>query len=299
VAYAADLHRSAEKYDKGVRDMKHILCILTLIILAAGYSLVAESTENSTFTEQEKSFLLNLARQTVCWHLKYDVIPEPDKSELSEKVLQHLGCFVTLQHKEKGLRGCIGIFERREPLYKNVITRAIAATHDSRFRYDPVTYDELGNIKIEISVLTKPKDLPFDSSDDLLKKLRPNIDGVILYTRYGTSTYLPQVWEQIPGKEDFLSYLCQKHGAPRETWKRDFKNIKVQTYQAIVFHEESYDRKVVGPKGAIVGKKGAKVLGAVNLLEKNLNYGGNTLTEGTQLAPGTIVTWESDIIDPK
>lgn len=279
--------------------MKHTLCILALIVLSAGHSLALESTINSTFTGQDKSYLLNLARQTVCWHLKYDAIPEPDKSELSEKVLQHLGCFVTLEHKEKDLRGCIGIFERREPLYKNVISRSIAAAHDSRFRLDPVTYEEMENIKIEISVLTEPRDLAFDSPDELLSKLRPYIDGVILYTRYGNSTYIPQVWQQIPKKEDFLSRLCRKHGAPMETWKKDFKNIKVQTYQAVVFHEESYGRKVVGPKGAIVGKKGAMVLGAVKPLDNGLAYGGGPLTEGTQLAPGAIVTWDSDIIEPK
>jgi AmmeMemoRadiSam system protein A len=279
--------------------MKYTLFILALIAFIAGHSLAVEANTDSAFTDQEKSFLLNLSRQTVSWQLKYDTTPEPDKRKISRILMRHLGCFVTLTHKEKGLRGCIGIFERREPLYKNVISRAIAATHDRRFRRNPVTHEELKDIKIEISVLTEPRHLYFNSPEGLLCKLRPKVDGVILYTQYGSSTYLPQVWEQIPGKEDFLSYLCRNHGAPMDTWKKDFRNVRIQTYQTIVFYEESYGRKVVGPKGALVGKMGDRVVGEVKLLGKRLASGGGPLVEGTRLAPGTIVTWASDIIEPK
>ncbi|MFC1498513.1 AmmeMemoRadiSam system protein A [Verrucomicrobiota bacterium] len=251
--------------------MKNTLIVLTIFAFFVGYTTASESKTNTVLSAQDKTYLLDLARQTVCWHLKYKTTPTPDKNKLSKNVQKKLGCFVTLEHKQKGLRGCIGIFERSQPLYKNVISRAIAACHDGRFRSDPVTYEMLKDIKIEISVLTEPKDLSFDSTEDLLKKLRPMIDGVILYTRYGNSTYLPQVWEQLPKKEDFLSYLCRKHGAPMDTWKKGPKNVRIQTYQAIVLHEESSPRKAVGPKGAIMSK------------------------EGTKLEPGTIVSWDSEL----
>ena len=124
-------------------------------------------------------------------------------------------------------------------LYQNVMNRAVtAATRDPRF--PKVTLDELKNIKIEISVLTEPKQLNFSSPDDLLSKLQPLIHGVILQTPYGSSTYLPQVWEQLPDKQEFLSRLCQKHGAPYHLWKTDHKKIKISTYQAIVFGEEKF-----------------------------------------------------------
>lgn len=272
---------------------------LFLLVVNLFITYATEDKEKSILTDQDKQYLINLARQTLCWYLKDQSTPAPDEKELSENARQKLGCFVTLNHKKKGLRGCIGIFERREPLYKNVISRAIAAaTLDTRFSYDPVTYVQLKDIAIEISVLTAPEDLQFSSPDDLKSKLRPMIDGVIIITKYGSSTYLPQVWEHFDNnKDDFLSHLCKKHGAPAGIWKKDFKNVKVQTYQALVFHEESSERKVVGKNGAIVGKKGATVLGAVMPSEKPRVKKSTPLKKGTKLAPGTIVTWDSDIIE--
>jgi hypothetical protein len=122
-------------------------------------------------------------------------------------------------------------------------------------------------------------------------------DGVIIETRYGSSTYLPQVWEQLPDKEVFLSELCRKHGAPADTWKKDYKNIKVFTYQAVVFGEEIYGRIVVGKNGAVVGKGGAVLFGSVVPLKEGYTYGGYKVGEGVELAPGAIVMPESDIVE--
>jgi AmmeMemoRadiSam system protein A len=200
------------------------------------------ATNTAVLTDQDKTFLLKLARETITLYLKDGSSPKVDEKNLSDNLKQKLACFVTLNHRRSGLRGCIGMFERTTPLYKNVISRAIAAsTQDTRFEM-PVALSELKDIQIEISVLTEPKDLPFTSPEDLLAKLRPNIDGVILYTRhgYGQSTFLPQVWEQLPDKEEFLGHLCMKHGAPAKAWKTDYKNTRVQIYQAVVFHEPGY-----------------------------------------------------------
>ncbi len=208
-----------------------------LLASAAACSAAEKKDTDSILSPEDKACLLNLARQTLSLHLKDGRVPKPRKSELSDGVKKKLGCFVTLNNKKDGLRGCIGAFTRSRPLYSNVVSLAVSAAHDMRFQSDPVTYEELDEITIEISVLTRPRELSFKSPDDLLKQLRPGKHGVILYTRYGNSTYLPQVWEQIPEKAGFLSRLCRKHGAPLDTWKKDFKNIKVEIYEAIVFHE--------------------------------------------------------------
>jgi AmmeMemoRadiSam system protein A len=190
----------------------------------------------------------------------------------------------------------MGLFERENPLYVNVLDRTItAATGDPRF--EKVQYSELKDIRIDISVLTEPEQLQFDSPEDLLAKLQPNRHGVILITKYGSSTYLPQVWEQIPNKEDFLSRLCAKHNAPHNLWRTDYKNIEVHTYRAIVFGEEIYGRRVIGKKGAVVGEGGAFVLGSVTPLPEGNYFGGYRISEGTELAPGAIVTPDSDIIE--
>jgi hypothetical protein len=102
----------------------------------------------------------------------------------------------------------------------------------------------------------------------------------------------------LPDKKDFLSALCQKHGAPRDTWQKDHKNITVFTYQAIVLSEKVYGRRVIGKNGAVVGKQGATILGAVNPLPEDIRYGGYTVGKGTQLQPGTIVSPDSDILEP-
>ncbi|KYK26549.1 hypothetical protein AYK26_07460 [Euryarchaeota archaeon SM23-78] len=185
-------------------------------------------------SSEEKEFLLELARTTIETYLSTGKKPSFDEKELTPNLKKVQGCFVTL-NKNHNLRGCIGHILPQEELYKCVIDNAVnAAVHDSRFK--PVTYDELEDIEIDISVLTVPQELKYDSPEDLLDKLRPNIDGVVLKKDWRQSTYLPQVWEQLPGKELFLSSLCKKAGLPNNCWQDP--SLQVQTYQALVFAEE-------------------------------------------------------------
>jgi AmmeMemoRadiSam system protein A len=275
-----------------------IISFLTPAFIFGGFLSQSRgsSTKESQLTEGEKSYLLDLARQTLFWYLKDRSKPEIDETALSEGTRAKLACFVTLEKRGYGLRGCIGMFEPTNPLYANVISRAIAAaTQDPRF--PPVTISELRSIKIEISVLTLPKPLPFSSPQDLLNKLQPLKDGVILKTRYGSSTFLPQVWEQLPDKEEFLSHLCLKHGAPSDTWKREWKNMEVEIYHANVFSEDSWGRIIVGKKGAVVGKKGATLLGHIGPKGSTKNPQPIKAKEGTELKAGTIVTPDSDLIE--
>ena len=276
-------------------EMGRIFIAFCLVICLLIISSI--STAEDKYIAREKEYLLNLARQTLYWYLKDGSIPQVNEAELSENLKEKKACFVTLEKNGVGLRGCMGMFEPvKTPLYRNVIDRAIAsATKDTRF--PRLNYNELKDIKIEISILTTPKELKFTSAADLLSKLRPFQDGVILETRYGSSTYLPQVWEQLPGKEDFLSHLCRKHRAPADYWKKNYRKSRVQTYEAIVFGEEAYGRRVIGKKGAVVGKKGAFVIGAVKLLPENIYLGGYKVKEGTELSPGAIMTEDSDIIE--
>ena len=188
-------------------------------------------------TEAEKTYLLTLARQTLDGYLKDKKVPDVDKSKLSERLTAKKGCFVTLTRKDTGLRGCIGHIFPVKPLYQSVMECAISsAVHDSRFH--PVTHKELRDIRISLSVLTVPADLAFTSPQDLLNKLIPLKHGVVLKTRYGSSTFLPQVWGDLPDKRQFLSRLCMKHGAPADEWEKE--KIKVQTYQAVVFKENNF-----------------------------------------------------------
>jgi AmmeMemoRadiSam system protein A len=147
----------------------------------------------------------------------------------------HNGTFVTLKIDDQ-LRGCIGNLTATEPLLEGVRRNAInAAFHDPRFA--PLTETELAKVEIEVSILTEPQPLDYIDGADLLTKLRANIDGVIIRKGHASATFLPQVWEQLPEPEDFLSHLCKKAGLSSNAW-RDTK-LEVQTYQVQYFEEHN------------------------------------------------------------
>jgi len=118
--------------------------------------------------------------------------------------------FVTL-HKEphEELRGCIGSLHAYRPLYEDIISNAqAAALRDPRFQ--PLTLEELADIKLEVSILSEPKVVDYDDIEDLKNKIVPFQDGIVLKHEGKQATYLPQVWEQLPNVYDFFSSLCLK-----------------------------------------------------------------------------------------
>jgi AmmeMemoRadiSam system protein B/AmmeMemoRadiSam system protein A len=180
-------------------------------------------------TPEIKKLLLQLARQSLEASVRGRRFEGP--GNVPAEIRENSGCFVTLT-VGGALRGCIGYIEPIKPLYQAVVENAAnAALRDPRF--PTVTPDELEKISIEISVLTKPEPLFYNNADDLLKKLVPGRDGVILRKGGYQSTYLPQVWEQLPDKVTFLEQLSLKGGMPRDGWK----TAEVQTYRALHFEE--------------------------------------------------------------
>ncbi len=135
----------------------------------------------------------------------------------SPKLKEHGASFITLTQNGK-LRGCIGSLEAKQPLIDDIISNAKnAAFRDPRF--PKLTQEELQTIGIEVSILTKPKPLEYSSIEDLKKKIRPNIDGVILKLKSNQATFLPQVWEELPEFESFFGHLMHKAGLPMSSLK--------------------------------------------------------------------------------
>jgi len=189
----------------------------------------AAAKDRDDLSPDVKTFLLTLARQNLDASVKGLSPVVPDNPPASTR--ENRGCFVTLT-KHGALRGCIGYIEGIKPLFEAVIDNAKnAALSDPRF--PPVAPDELSSIEVEVSVLTKPEPLPYSSPQDLLDKLVPGRDGVILSKGYHQSTFLPQVWDQLPDKVDFLEHLSMKGGMPRDGWK----TADVKLYRAVHFHE--------------------------------------------------------------
>jgi len=184
-------------------------------------------------TDGERQTLLRLAREALEFGVQGRKLPLLDQNTLTPALREDGASFVTLTIND-GLRGCIGALEAYRPLAQDVREHAIAAAlQDPRF--PPVGESELKRIKIEVSRLTAPAPLEYTSSEDLLKKLRPHVDGVILKDNHRRATYLPQVWEKIPDSAEFLSSLCQKMGARPNLWRET--KLKVEVYQVEEFHE--------------------------------------------------------------
>lgn len=186
-------------------------------------------------TEQHGRTLIDLARQTIEEHLGIQPEQPVAPELLTDPELQETrAVFVTL-NKRGQLRGCIGSLSGTESILDGIKRHAInAAFHDHRF--SPVTGEEVAELELDISVLTEPKPLSYEDGDDLVKKLRPNIDGVILQHSSGArATFLPQVWEQLPSPPLFLGHLCRKAGLSQTEWQTG--SLAIQIYQVRYFKE--------------------------------------------------------------
>ena len=199
-----------------------------------------ENNQHSSapLTEEQGQVLVTLARHTIMEKLGRTVPAsraDGENSTPADKRFQaHCGTFVTLKIKGQ-LRGCIGNLTSTETIWDGIRRNAVnAAFHDPRF--SPLTDNELDNTEIEVSILTEPRLLHYQNAEELTRKLRAHIDGVIIRKGHASATFLPQVWEQLPQPEKFLSHLCMKAGLPSYAWKD--QELEVLTYQVQYFEEK-------------------------------------------------------------
>jgi AmmeMemoRadiSam system protein A len=188
---------------------------------------------DDSLTPEEKQTLLDLARQSLEAGVRHLPLPILDLSSLTAALKAEGASFVTLT-VEGALRGCIGALEAYQSLAEDVREHAVAAGLED-YRFPQVQDDELPKIQIEVSRLTVPGRLEYKDAGDLLRKLHPGVDGVILRDGIRRATFLPQVWEKIPDAATFLANLCYKMGAAPDTWKH--KHLDVLVYQVEEFHE--------------------------------------------------------------
>jgi len=198
-------------------------------------------TEPLRLKPEEGQALLNLARHTIGTALGLGV-PDLDtrtKEILDRPVLKEKrGTFVTLK-KNGSLRGCIGSLAPVESIVQGVQRNAInAAFEDPRF--PPLGREEFPQVTIEVSVLTPAVPLAYETPGELLAKIVPGKDGVILRKGLRSATFLPQVWEQLPEPARFFDHLCLKAGLPPDAWRREV--LEVETYRVQYFDEEESGR---------------------------------------------------------
>lgn len=190
--------------------------------------------EEGNLTQQERHYLLWLARRSIELRLLQQPRVDLAGENLPPRLQAYGASFVTLHKRDRALRGCIGSLVARRPLAEDVRENALSSAFGDP-RFPSLTSSELPHVVVEISVLSAPTPLHFADCDDLLRRLRPHTDGVVIEHHYHHATFLPQVWEQLPDPQEFLSQLCYKAGLPANAWR--WPDLKVSIYQVEQFEE--------------------------------------------------------------
>lgn len=184
--------------------------------------------------------LIKLSRESISSYFSDKNVNVKDiKDEFSEV----LGVFVTL-NKNGELRGCIGFPEPVYPLYDGIIKAAYSAAFSDP-RFPPVDKNELSDISIEISVLTKPEKIIVKKTDEYIKEVKVGRDGLIIRAGMGSGLLLPQVATEYKwDSKTFLEQTCVKAGLPPDSWQNT-ESIEVYRFQSQVFSEQSPRGKVI------------------------------------------------------
>lgn len=193
---------------------------------------------NKELDPSDGAWLIRLARHAIATELGQ--IPANADAAALEAALEapvfqaFRATFVTLT-MDGQLRGCIGSLVARESLKANVRANALhAALRDPRF--PPLQAGELPRVAIHVSVLTPPRPLVCTAGADLLARLTPGRDGVVIRHAGASATFLPQVWEQLRHPADFMSHLCLKAGLASDAWQK--LPLAVETYRVQSFDED-------------------------------------------------------------
>ena len=192
-------------------------------------------------TVKQAEKLIKVARDSISAFFdgKEYVVPNDVKKEFKEE----RGVFISL-YVQEALIGCIGFPEPIMGLAEGIaIAAKNAAFEDPRF--PPLRKEQMKDLRIEISVLTKPKEIEVKEPSEYPKKVKIGLDGLMIRDEFGTGLLLPQVavewgWNS----KEFLDNACKKAGLEPDCWNNMKRNV--YKFQAQVFTEE---------KGKVVEKK--------------------------------------------
>ncbi len=186
------------------------------------------------FSEEDGELAVKTAREVIEAKVKGGSTPEID---LPDKFDREMGVFVTLnRHPSEELRGCIGYPEPVYKLKKAVVKAARNATEDPRF--PPMGEDELGQMIVEVTLLTPPEEIQVDERSKLPDKIVCGEDGLIISRGMNKGLLLPQVpVEQGWDEEQFLAHTCRKAGLPPDSWKDE--SCTIQKFQGQIFREKA------------------------------------------------------------
>ncbi|MGA8261028.1 MAG: AmmeMemoRadiSam system protein A [Arenicellales bacterium] len=171
--------------------------------------------------------LRDLARASIEHGLDAGLPIEVELEEWPETLREHRATFVTLEIEAR-LRGCIGALDATRPLVRDVAANAFsAAFRDPRF--PPLTAFEFPDLDIHVSVLSRVEPMAVRSEAELLERLRPGIDGLILEERGRRGTFLPAVWRSLPRASEFVEQLKAKAGFAPDYWSESVRAYRYTT----------------------------------------------------------------------
>ncbi len=179
------------------------------------------------YSSAERTRLLDIARASITHAAATGRPSSVDTCGLPPALAAIRSSFVTLRRAGE-LRGCTGSLEPRNPLAIDVAEVACrTAVADPRF--DPVQPHEIDHLDIEVSVLSPLIELSVHNEDDLLTRLRPGIDGLVLTLGSRRATFLPKVWDRVPSPRRFVTELKRKAGLPIDFWSSDIVLFRYHT----------------------------------------------------------------------
>lgn len=192
-------------------------------VVGYGSWFLYEGDKNELIGKYHSDFVLGL-----CKTVLESAFKKTDVTIIYPQVFDEPGAsFVTIE-KNGELRGCIGSILAHRPLVNDLIENTKnAAFKDSRFQ--PVTADELNQLKISVSILTTPRRIFFNGEDDLLNQITPNLDGLIIKDGDKQAVYLPSVWEVLPEKQEFLNTLKVKAGFTPDYFSNTLEAYRFET----------------------------------------------------------------------
>lgn len=177
-------------------------------------------------TNSQQQQLVQIAKDSIAYGLEYGQALPLDCNNYAPELQEQRASFVTLEIKHQ-LRGCIGMLEAVRPLVIDIAENAFAAAfRDPRFA--PVSPQEQSLLEIHLSILSPATAMSFYSEEDLIRQLRPGIDGLIMQEGGRRGTFLPSVWESLTEPAEFLQHLKQKSGLASDYWS---DSLQISRYQ--------------------------------------------------------------------
>lgn len=182
---------------------------------------------SSELPDRARQQLLQVARTSIRHELESGKAFEVRPEEYDPQLQRPGASFVTLNRGGE-LRGCIGSLEPVRPLVVDVCRNAHSAAFSDP-RFPPLAAREFDDLDLSISVLGPAEELVFRDEADLIARLRPAVDGVVLREGARRGTFLPSVWESLPDPADFLAHLKQKAGLPPDYWSDTLRAYRYTT----------------------------------------------------------------------